>query len=141
VELDLESCKSKLAVPASRRATNSHRECPIQDEAAKSIPDRGPWSAHQGPYKRGHYFRRILPDMAAATAELNRAQALQREIWAQAVAGCQETGSPAVMTLVLDSVNEMIDIAATRTGGLADASADNNSRNAGTAGACFIISG
>jgi hypothetical protein len=79
--------------------------------------------------------------MAAATAELNRAQALQREIWAQAVAGCQETGSPAVMTLVLDSVNEMIDIAATRTGGLADASADNNSRNAGTAGACFIISG
>jgi hypothetical protein len=79
--------------------------------------------------------------MAAATAELNRAQALQREIWAQAVAGCQETGSPAVMTLVLDSVNEMIDIAATRTGGLADASADNNSRNAGTAGACFVISG
>ncbi|HEX4769657.1 MAG TPA: hypothetical protein VH351_02425 [Bryobacteraceae bacterium] len=60
---------------------------------------------------------RKLPDLAAATAELNRANKLQQEIWAGAVAGCQEAGSPAVMTLVLGSMNEMINVANTRTEG------------------------
>jgi hypothetical protein len=43
------------------------------------------------------------------------AAALQREIWAQAVAACQQASSPAVMTLVLSALNQMIDITTTRT--------------------------
>src|SRR4051794_33558380 len=39
---------------------------------------------------------RKIPDLVAVAAEMNRAEALQREIWTQAVAGCKETGSPAV---------------------------------------------
>ena len=60
---------------------------------------------------------RKLPDLAAATAEQRRASALQGEIWTQAVLACKETGSPAIMTLVVGSLNEMIDIASTRTEG------------------------
>lgn len=40
---------------------------------------------------------------------------LQRDIWAQAVAASGQSGSPAVMTLVLQSLNEMIDITNTRS--------------------------
>ena len=59
----------------------------------------------------------MLPDLIAAAAEVNRANKLQRDIWARAVDACKETGSPAVMSLVLGSLNEMIDIANTRTEG------------------------
>src|SRR3954447_2355923 len=61
-------------------------------------------------------FRKI-PDLAAVAAEQSRAEALQREIWAQAVAGCKEINSPAVTTLVLGSLNQMIDISTTRNEG------------------------
>jgi hypothetical protein len=61
-------------------------------------------------------FRKI-PDLAAVAAEQSRAEALQREIWAQAVAGCKEINSPAVTTLVLGSLNLMIDISTTRNEG------------------------
>lgn len=62
-------------------------------------------------------IHRAVPDLTAARMELRRALNLQRDIWAQAVAGCQQTGSPAVMTLVLSSLNEMFDTANTRTEG------------------------
>src|SRR3954453_18795324 len=52
-------------------------------------------------------FRKI-PDLAAVAAERRRAETLQREIWAQAVAGCKEVNSPPVTTLVLGSLNQMI---------------------------------
>ncbi len=58
---------------------------------------------------------RALPDIAAAKGELARSTTLQGEIWAQAVIACQETASPATMTLVLSALNEMIDITTTRT--------------------------
>ena len=62
---------------------------------------------------------RRLPDFEAARVEMARATALQGEIWSQAVAACQETGTSAVnnavMTLVLSSLNQMIDITTTRT--------------------------
>src|SRR5436853_385680 len=61
-------------------------------------------------------FRKI-PDLAAVAAEQSRAEALQREIWAHAVAGCKEINSPAVTTLVLSSLNLMIDISTTRNEG------------------------
>jgi hypothetical protein len=57
------------------------------------------------------------PDLNLTAVELRQVEALQREIWANAVAGCQKTSSPAVMTLVLGAVNEMIDMATTRTEG------------------------
>jgi hypothetical protein len=58
---------------------------------------------------------RRLPDIDAAKLELSGAAALQREIWTQAVAASQQASSPAVMTLVLSALNEMIDITTTRT--------------------------
>jgi hypothetical protein len=58
---------------------------------------------------------RKIPDLRAARAEVQHAAALQHEIWSEAVAGCRETGSPAVMTLVLASLNTMFDTANTRT--------------------------
>jgi hypothetical protein len=55
--------------------------------------------------------------MAAVADEQKKAEILQREIWREAVRGCQEIESPAVTTLVLNSVNEMIDMARTRNEG------------------------
>jgi CDP-diglyceride synthetase len=59
-------------------------------------------------------FYRKLPDLAAAKVEMDRYTALQNSIWAQAVAGSQQMTSPAVMSLVLASINDMIDITTTR---------------------------
>jgi len=59
-------------------------------------------------------FYRKLPDLAAAKIEMDRYTALQNSIWAQAVAGSQQMPSPAVMSLVLASLNDMIDITTTR---------------------------
>lgn len=61
---------------------------------------------------------RALPDIEAAKAELVRSVALQGTIWEQAVIACQQTTSPATMTLVLSALNEMIDITTTRTAAL-----------------------
>jgi hypothetical protein len=60
---------------------------------------------------------RKLPDLAASKAEQNRADALQTEIWAQAVAACRDSGSSPATMLVLPALNQMFDIAATRTTG------------------------
>ena len=57
---------------------------------------------------------RNLPDIEAAKLEMDRATSLQGDIWAQAVAGCKEMSSPAVMSLVLASLNDMIDITTAR---------------------------
>ncbi len=54
-----------------------------------------------------------LPDLAAAKAELARANALQQEIWAKAVAAA--AGSQPATMLLLPAINEMIDITTTRT--------------------------
>ncbi|NOT56919.1 MAG: DUF4239 domain-containing protein [Deltaproteobacteria bacterium] len=58
---------------------------------------------------------RKLPDVAAAKAELARSIKLQGAIWTQAIDAARRTESPAVITLVLSSLNEMIDITTTRT--------------------------
>ncbi len=55
-----------------------------------------------------------LPDLEAARAALARANALQGEIWTQAVAACRE-GSPTASMLLLPALNQMIDITTTRT--------------------------
>jgi hypothetical protein len=59
---------------------------------------------------------RKLPDMAAAKAELARANGLQGEIWRQAVAASRAEGAaPSAQMLLLPALNAMIDITTTRT--------------------------
>jgi hypothetical protein len=58
---------------------------------------------------------RKLPDVAAAEKELAHSIKLQGEIWTRAAAACREQGNPAVTTLMIGSLNEMIDIVTTRT--------------------------
>lgn len=55
-----------------------------------------------------------IPDLRAAEVELDRADALQAEIWKLAVAAGQESGSAPVLTLVLPALNQMFDITTTR---------------------------
>ncbi len=59
-------------------------------------------------------FRKIRLDLEAAKEESALANQLQLKIWNEAVAGCREVNSPAVTTLVLSSLNQMIDITTTR---------------------------
>ena len=58
---------------------------------------------------------RKLPDLEAAKGEMSKATALQAQIWTQAVAACKDVTSPAVTSLLLSSLNDMIDITTTRT--------------------------
>jgi hypothetical protein len=58
-------------------------------------------------------FRKI-PDVKAVDKELAQAEDLQRRIWMQAVEATRQSG-PAVQSLVLSSLNEMIDITTIRT--------------------------
>jgi hypothetical protein len=55
-----------------------------------------------------------LPDLAAALADLDKANALQSEIWSRAVAACQQSPSP-VSAQLIPALNQMFDISATRT--------------------------
>ena len=61
-------------------------------------------------------FRKI-PDLAAAETDLARANALQTEIWTQAVAACRDSGSQPATMLLLPALNQMFDVAAARTTG------------------------
>jgi hypothetical protein len=56
-----------------------------------------------------------VPDAEAVGVELRKSEEIQNEIWKQVVTASQQSGSPAVMMLVLSSVNQMIDITTTRT--------------------------
>jgi hypothetical protein len=55
-----------------------------------------------------------LPDLEAALAELDKANALQGTIWSRAVAACQQSPAP-VVAQVVPALNQMFDIATTRT--------------------------
>lgn len=57
----------------------------------------------------------LLPDVAAARAELGRSVALQGDIWNAAVAACRTEEGQRVAILVLPALNSMIDITTTRT--------------------------
>ncbi len=61
-------------------------------------------------------FRKI-PDLAAAKTELARANALQTEIWKLAVAACRDSGSQSATMLLLPALNQMFDVATSRTTG------------------------
>jgi len=55
----------------------------------------------------------VLPDISAATAEVERSRELQSEIWALAVAATKET-TPSSHTLLLPALNQMFDTATSR---------------------------
>lgn len=61
---------------------------------------------------------RKLPDFTAAQAELAKSKDLQHEIWSQAVAACQASGSSSTTMLLLAALNQMIDITTTRIMGV-----------------------
>lgn len=59
---------------------------------------------------------RRLPDLQAASAELARATAMQGEIWRQVItAGQMDGASPDAVKLLLPALNEVFDIATSRT--------------------------
>ncbi len=53
-------------------------------------------------------------DLREAWAEFARSNAMQTRIWKEAVAACQQQSSAAVTSLVMSSLNDMIDITTTR---------------------------
>lgn len=61
---------------------------------------------------------RHMPDLAAARVELARAGGLQNDIWLQAVAACRDSGSQPATMLLLPALNEMFDVATSRTAGV-----------------------
>lgn len=58
---------------------------------------------------------RLLPDLDAAFAMIGRAGAQQTEIWRRSIAACRRESAPYVCGLLLPALNEMFDIATTRT--------------------------
>ena len=60
------------------------------------------------------YYKNLSLDDAAAKTELDRSVALQKKIWAESVAGCEKVNSSATTSLVLSSLNDLIDITTTR---------------------------
>jgi hypothetical protein len=61
------------------------------------------------------YYRGVSElNRRAVMADEARVHALQDKIWNESVAACQKGASPATTTLVLSSLNEMIDITTTR---------------------------
>ena len=59
---------------------------------------------------------RVLPDLEAAYAAVGRANDLQKDIWNAALANGQQTGAmPDAIKLLLPALNEMFDIASSRT--------------------------
>lgn len=56
-----------------------------------------------------------VPDMDAVATAAAKAEALQREIWSASVTYARETNSTPAFTLLLPALNQMIDIATTRT--------------------------
>lgn len=59
-------------------------------------------------------FHVVRKNYEAAVQDYQQATDLQTKIWNEAVAGCREQNSPAVTSLVLSSMNDMIDISTTR---------------------------
>lgn len=60
------------------------------------------------------YYRNLGQDNAAAQADFDRSVVLQRRMWAESVAGCEKVNFSATTSLVLSSLNQMIDMTTTR---------------------------
>jgi hypothetical protein len=60
------------------------------------------------------YYKHLPLDSPTAKADLDKSIALQEKIWSESVAGCEKVNFSATTSLVLSSLNEMIDITTTR---------------------------
>jgi hypothetical protein len=60
-------------------------------------------------------YRSLTADPAIASAEQQRSLSLQRKIWAEAIDACRQAESVATTSLVIQSLNEMIDMSTTQT--------------------------
>jgi hypothetical protein len=60
-------------------------------------------------------YEKIREDLAAALAELDRATALQGEIWQSTMRATRESDGSAASRLLVPAINEMIDLTAVRT--------------------------
>lgn len=56
-----------------------------------------------------------IPDMAAVAVEMEKSTKLQQEIWSLAVAGCEAKKDPASTSLILTSLNAVMDTMTMRT--------------------------
>jgi hypothetical protein len=81
---------------------------PAADQAALREDFRNYVDARLG------YFRNFELNSAAAKENLEKSAALQEKIWAGAVVGCEKVNFSATTSLVLSSLNDMIDITTTR---------------------------
>ncbi len=60
------------------------------------------------------FYRNLRMNLDQARQDLARSTVTQDKIWKEAVVACRDSGSPAVTTLVMSSLNDMIDITTTR---------------------------
>jgi hypothetical protein len=60
------------------------------------------------------FYKNLSADRAKAVDELALLEKLQKKIWTESIAAAKQTSSTAVLTLVVGSLNEMIDITTTR---------------------------
>jgi hypothetical protein len=60
------------------------------------------------------FYRTLNTHPVEATGYLKLSNGLQSKIWAESVAAGQQVSSPAVLSLVISSLNDMIDITTTR---------------------------
>lgn len=58
---------------------------------------------------------RKIPDMTAVAAEMENSTNLQQQIWSHAIAGCNAKKDPATTSLILPSLNAMMDTMTVRT--------------------------
>lgn len=61
------------------------------------------------------FYRNLRDDRTKAMDQLALSEKLQGKIWAESIPAAKQTSSPAVLTLVAGSLNEMIDITTTRS--------------------------
>ncbi len=60
------------------------------------------------------FYRQLHEDNTQDSVALDRADSLQKKIWSETVAACQQANNPAVVSLAISSLNDMIDITTTR---------------------------
>jgi hypothetical protein len=60
------------------------------------------------------FYKNLSSDYPKASDELVLSGQLQKKIWIESVAAAKQTSSPAVLTLVVTSLNDMFDITTTR---------------------------
>ena len=60
------------------------------------------------------FYKELTGDRAQTMNNLARSTELQKKVWTDTVAAAKQTGSPAVLSLIVSSLNDMIDITTVR---------------------------